>query len=77
MNTLAILYMMFDTILGESPPDPLRRHCEELRQSLHVRDPRSDERFDAMPDYFPQIEEMTTVGTGELAIFSEQVDNAS
>ena len=61
MNTLAILYMMFDTILGESPPDSLRRHCEELRQSLHVRDP--------MPDYFPQIEEMTTVGTGELASF--------
>ena len=27
MNTLAILYMMFDTILGESPPDPSRRYC--------------------------------------------------
>ena len=50
MNTLAILYMMFDTILGES------NFC----------DPRSDE---AMPDYFPQIEEMTTVGTGELPSF--------
>ena len=69
MNTLAILYMVFDTILGESPTDPLRRHCEELRESLHVRVPRSDELFEAMPDYFPQIEEMTTVGTGELPSF--------
>ena len=60
---------MFDTILGESPPDPLRRYCEELRQSIHVRDPRSDELFEAMPNYFPHIEEMTTVGTGELASF--------
>ena len=25
--------------------------------------------FEAMPDYFPQIEELTTVGTGELASF--------
>ena len=48
-------------VLGEFPADPLRRHCEELRQSRHVRGPRSDERFEAMPDYFPQIEETSAL----------------
>ena len=74
INALAIMMMKFDAIIGNLPTRPLHLQCVELKQALHMRDPKMVGIFeDIQSHYTGQMQEKEKEqGIGELAQFLNQ-----